>query len=438
MKLARGNMLRHILARSDEGGHPIVLLHGFAGFPVDIPSDVDCICAQPRKMFESLIDLAGVQLVQLLQHESTAYYGVAAAWQEGRPVFVQVDASSDYRRDGCIVCSGKDVLANARFHNSFRVPAPAHEFAYTLAKRIAKQQFEPQHAARLASLWAEDPSGCRAEAARLLPEALVAQTALAVESGTGLPAPQLTVLRRAMLSRLARGPGSVVRYWIPELARVLTRIANPTGLIVAFLGPDGSGKSSIIERVERDLSPAFRRTRRVHLRPALWRSPRPSAPVSNPHGAPVRGVAASMMKLLYWWFAYAVGYVRELLPAKLRSTLVLFDRYYADVHADPARYRYGGPSWFARWVGAFIPKPDLYIILDAQAEVLQGRKKEVSLEESARQRAAYKRLASVLPHAHLVDTTVSQEDATAAVERIILEHLAMRTARRLRTRGGRT
>ena len=56
---------------------------------------------------------------------------------------------------------------------------------------------------------------------------------------------------------------------------------------------------------------------------------------------------------------------------------------------DPRRYRYGGAMWLARWVGKIIPKPDLWILLDAPAEVLQKRKQEVPPEETARQRRAY-------------------------------------------------
>jgi len=124
-----------------------------------------------------------------------------------------------------------------------------------------------------------------------------------------------------------------------------------------------------------------------HLKPQIIIPQRgePVAVVTDPHGKPPRSTITSLAKILIWlleeWYAHIFQ--------DQRKSLLICDRYYHDLLVDPIRYRYGGPLWIARLVGKMMPQPDLWILLDAPAEVLQARKQEVSLKETARQRIAY-------------------------------------------------
>ena len=69
-----------------------------------------------------------------------------------------------------------------------------------------------------------------------------------------------------------------------------------------------------------------------------------------------------------------------------RGGLVLIDRYYYDFLIDQRRYRLQVPQWLVRLGLAFLKKPDLVLLLDAPADVLQSRKQEVALTETRRQR----------------------------------------------------
>jgi thymidylate kinase len=172
---------------------------------------------------------------------------------------------------------------------------------------------------------------------------------------------------------------------------------------LAIVGPDGSGKSSVLDGVERALESRFAGSRRFHLRPNLARRGRAEGPVTDPHGRPNRSAPTSWAKLVVWWLDYCFGYLLRVRPALRDRSLVLFDRYYDDLLVDPRRYRYGASPRLAELIGRAIPHPDVVVVLDAPAEVLQGRKSEVSPEETRRQRDAYLRLAARLPNAHIVD-----------------------------------
>lgn len=194
-------------------------------------------------------------------------------------------------------------------------------------------------------------------------------------------------------------------------------------MIVVLLGPDGSGKSSVIDGLQSQLSDAFSDIRILHLRPRLGRgTARTGPPVANPHSARAWNPVLSAVKLLYLLADYSTIYVwKWSLRSRRRSTLIIFDRYYHDLLVDPKRYRYGAPIWLARWIGYLVPRPDLWILLDASPEVVRNRKQEVTLEESRRQCKAYRELVRNLRNAEIVDVAPCLELVTHTVKRLILD-----------------
>ena len=88
----------------------------------------------------------------------------------------------------------------------------------------------------------------------------------------------------------------------------------------------------------------------------------------------------------------------------------------------------------ARAVGGLIPQPDLWIVLDAPADVLQARVKEVSYEETARQRQAYCALGEALDNAVIIDAARPIERVTTDAVRVVLNCMAKRLAGRIEQR----
>jgi thymidylate kinase len=430
---ARTRLFADACAALDRAGVAFCVLHDTEELTESVRSDVDMITPDPWAVARALAATPGLRVVQALQHESTAVYTVAARFEAGRPVFVKLDASSDYRREGRVFYTGAQLLAGQRRVGALNAPAPAMEFGCYLVKKVAKGEIEERQAARLTALYRSDPAGARREIGRFWAGAAAEGLARAAEGGQwedvrgNLPA-----LKATMMARAGRGPLAAARYWLADARRRMARALCPTGLVVACLGPDGAGKSAVLARVEAELLDAFRRTHRYHFRPILGRrATGPGGPVSNPHGRPPRGWAASVAKLMYYGADYLLGYWLAVRPRKARSTLVVFDRYYCDLLVDPRRYRYGGPEWVARAVGGVVPQPDLYLFLDAPAEALVARKGEVPLAEAARLRARYVEAASRLPRARVVDAGRPLDAVVETAERAVLDCMAARTARRL-------
>lgn len=156
---------------------------------------------------------------------------------------------------------------------------------------------------------------------------------------------------------------------------------------IVILGPDGAGKSSVIQGLMQNIDPAACVIRMRHLKPrvVLRRGIDQAIITVDPHGKPPRSAIVSAAKIAIWLFE---EWYANLFQDR-QTDLLICDRYYHDLLVDPVRYRYGGPSWLARLVGRLMPQPGLWMLLDAPAQVLRERKQEVTPEETARQRGAY-------------------------------------------------
>ena len=177
-----------------------------------------------------------------------------------------------------------------------------------------------------------------------------------------------------------------------EALRSIRRVFQPTGLLVAALGPDGAGKSTIITGLMKCFDRSFRLQRLFHWRPQIFAAQKNSAPVTDPHGKKPRGSLLSVVVLLACFLDNWIGYLSVIRPLLSKSCLVMFDRYFYDVLVDPRRYRYGGPMWFAQILAQLVPEPDIVILLDSDPESVATRKAELPVAEIHRQQHEYREL----------------------------------------------
>jgi thymidylate kinase len=401
---------------------------------VDVFFDRDALSSVPGRL-DRFLRSHGARLVQVIPHERTASRCVAA-WSDddGKPRFLQIDIYGDFIRYGRLLMRAEEILAGrvlaAGPGMCFHVPAPAPAFLYYLLKKIEKDALDDRQGDYLASQWRADSGGVRHAIEQIWSRASANLLVNACETGDwSAVRAALPELRAELRKKRPYTAGAL----LGELAHTARRVCEPTGLALALLGADGVGKSTVMERIAEELDPLFRKVHRIHLRPRLTHRDANVGPILEPHAKPPRGRIASTAKLGWWWTEYAVGWARDVFPALARSGLVIFDRYYDDILVDPARYRHGASASLARWVGALVPRPKLYIVLIASARVVHERKQEVSLAETERQQAAYAALAKRLPNAHLVDAGRPRDVVANEVLEIILTHMHERTLRRLKS-----
>jgi thymidylate kinase len=190
---------------------------------------------------------------------------------------------------------------------------------------------------------------------------------------------------------------------------------TPTGgKVIAFLGPDGAGKSTILQLVQTGLTERGTDFSYYYFAPGFLKRYRPKAGATvttRPHEGRQYGPLLVLAKILLMLFEFRCGIAR----LRRQPRLALFDRYILDLLVDPRRYRMGHLRWWMRALLRLAPQPDLLVILSAPAALIQARKQEVAPEETARQVAAYEALAHRGGPALVVHNTGTPEAAAAVV-----------------------
>jgi hypothetical protein len=200
-------------------------------------------------------------LVQAIQHETAATY-FAVAKQQGDAVgFLHPDCTTDYRRKGRLWSISAELLrGRRRAEEGYFRPAPDIDFKYYLIKQVLKQKPCNTQWIKLLTLCeaADHPrealSWCRPETAAQVEQALLHHdrdlfTSLLPHIGYELDG-------------VARGESVFARTsaFARDGARVIGRIAHPTGLFVQMTGGSPEERARLSRNLAQTLAPAFRRT----------------------------------------------------------------------------------------------------------------------------------------------------------------------------------
>ncbi|HWE01399.1 MAG TPA: hypothetical protein VG326_03240 [Tepidisphaeraceae bacterium] len=432
-----GAMLVRVIAVLARAQISCCILHGYETYPHQVNGDVDCLIPAkflPEKLGKALDDAQdeiGARVVQWFT-DGSDFIVLAGRDEDGSPLLLQLHVSSHYEMADRVFFDADEILQGARRQGPFVVPAVDIEFACILANRLSKADLTDDHGRRLSALYALRPLPCTSRVGRLLPLAEARMVCQAARDGDWKPVQrEIDSIRHALLASRSTPPaGRRLHRFIRKAARW---IRPRNGYHVVFLGPDGVGKSTTIETVQRDLAPAFLSSAYLTFAPGLL--PQKFAPPKpdGPHSLPPRSLPGSLLKAAWWLVCYTLGYFATIRPTLARAGLVVNHRYLIDAIVDQKRYRYGGPVWLLKWIWAIAPKPDLVILLDAAPEVIQSRKQEVPFEETVHQVQSYRAVIAPLPIGKIVNAAQPRHNVACQVEWLVLDQMAQRVRRNMRS-----
>lgn len=210
--------------------------------------------------------------------------------------------------------------------------------------------------------------------------------------------------RVALLKNPFKTLSATIEHGYREIRR---RAFRPKGSMVAVVGPDGAGKSTFIELLQKELCRCLVKdaddVRILHFRPNIFPNLKKllsgktydesAEKFTDPHRAKPAGRVSSVLRLSYYWLDYLLGYWLRIRSRCIAGKVYVFDRYCYDFIVDPYRSRVKLPDWLRLFFMRMVPEPDLVFFLNCDAATIYSRKQELTQAEIERQLQAYRMLA---------------------------------------------
>jgi len=180
-------------------------------------------------------------------------------------------------------------------------------------------------------------------------------------------------------------------------------LINRQGMVITLSGVDGAGKTTIIEKIKRELENKYRKEvvlqrHRPGILPILSAikhgeiKAEEIAAVTIPRQGKNNNIVSSLARFTYYFSDYLIGQFYVFFKYTLRGKLVLYDRYYFDFINDSKRSNIQLNPLFIKSLYRFIFKPQLNFFLYADASIILGRKKEMDEKQIVRITKLYKDL----------------------------------------------
>ena len=365
------------------------VLRNFEGLPEKNNSrDIDIIITRKsykkiKRALVELIDHSGWKIITYLNSDRLISYVCAKTTEESTDI-IQWDFFFDTSVWGVQLMSAEEFLEHKQFNGFlYYVGADCQFLDKILYNSVVGSKYPEKYKAT------RDAAEDTAIVKNKIMHVFGCNSAAECEQkrGKGL-------LLRAFWNNLKRRPLGLFADMFHFLYTFIGNyLLSRTGFSIGFTGPDGSGKTTVIDTILERIAPVFKTAHKYcHFRPALFGNlgeVAHSAGVkkevdrnySDPHRGKKTGTLSSLLRLCYYSADYIVGYFAKVKSVTRINRIVVFDRYYTDIICDSRRSRiYLSPKFLYWWGRLFIPSLDYNILLTANSETILSRKRELDEE----------------------------------------------------------
>ncbi|MGA3160889.1 MAG: hypothetical protein ABSC77_06690 [Terracidiphilus sp.] len=429
----------------DNGGVQFCVLRNYEGFPArNVGSDLDILIYRSdlSAAVRALRSIQGIRIVGYAER-----YYVAHTFVEGVSPAVGIRALAvdfiwNLNWKGLPYLRTDTVMQEATRRNagnlSFLVPSPFHEAIISLLSslligRTIKEKYFPKvqeifAGQRSTVITALTPSFGLKAATRLVDSVKCGDREKIQDCVTPL---RVLLALRNLLRRPVHCFIVVFRYYMRELA---VRCTPKTIESICILSPVGYNKTGIIESLVPLLLYTAKLVERRNLgsqftfgRESLNRT------TSVDYRAKARSKpSVSKMRIARWLLEEWLSQFRK----KDNLTLRIIENGYYDILINAEMYRDRVPTRFARLVVQLLPSCDLWILLDPATEGSQSRNGEVPSSETLRQIESYRSFVNTRKKYVILDANKPAASVTENAYAAIIEAIAQRTERQLRSRSG--
>lgn len=379
---------------------------------------------------ERFCEKTNFRIIQILKHEYCAKYFVLGKIAENSIEYLIPDICTHYVREGRILLKADKLLYKRQYSGNFFSCNDLVQAEYIFLKRSLKEKWNEGHYYDFRHIYFSNKEDIEIGLAKYLDDSTKNNFIESMKlNDINLVNGLSNKIRKCILfNTFLSNPAAYANYQTKNFIRILKRIARPTGLFVVILGTDGSGKSTVIEKLKTELAPAFRGTIIYHWKPEfLKKHTTMKKTVNEPHNMPSRSRITSILKIIFYVWQYFLGYYLKIHTSKIRSNLNLFDRYYYDIFVDQKRFRMNLPLTLIRCLALFVPKPDLVFYLYTDPSIAYERKKELNICELERQTEKFLSLRNYLgDRFYVIDNNKNLEKTSKDIINVVFNFLEKR------------
>jgi thymidylate kinase len=193
----------------------------------------------------------------------------------------------------------------------------------------------------------------------------------AVDGHAEMSAEWTRSLRRAVWWRAClRSPVRTIQRSVAFVIGEFRLRFRPSVPWLAIVGPDGSGKSSLVnELVRRFAACPYGSVTALHWRSRITARAQRDEPVTDSRERPRRGAIGSSWRLLFLAANWLGHYWARWARLRAKGFILAFDHTYVDVVVDDTRDASRPGPRLGRALWWLLPKPDLVFVLDSESNI---------------------------------------------------------------------
>ena len=336
---------------------------------------------------------------------------------------IQLDFQYNFAWMGIDLLDEREILKKRIFNGKvYHLPPDLTFLPKYLYSRILGTEYPKKYAAIQREAFAYNPQYL---------ETVLRQISLGQDFSFWEHAGKWNLRIRAFLSALLHRPLRALLFMAEFLVCYPLNLFYRRGLMISFSGPDGCGKTTVIELLRTRL--AVNTPILFHFRPTLFPNLGEAAQKAGvvkevdrnfdqPQKKKKKGILNSLLRLTYYSADYIIGYFLKILPLRQRKHIIFFDRYFTDIIVDSERSSIFLNYKFLAGLRYFIPRCQYNFLFRVAPRTIRKRKQELNTDDINRiyQRLEY--LAMQDSTYYWIDNNATPEEAVEQILVILLKN----------------